>query len=114
GPIGCYDRGEATAGDRADAAAGVLHDLRLLIGIQPGRGADDEAPGLQCILPNVNVRLLGELVPEDGGPDKWQNGFARRRPSTRIAPEGCSAPSRPVDQYTMFCTGAWTNEKYGY
>ena len=66
GSIGCHDRGEATAGDRADAAAGVLHDLRLLIGIQPGRGADDEARRLQCMLPDVDFRLLGKQVAEDG------------------------------------------------
>src|SRR5262249_32835669 len=46
GSVGCHDRGETAARDRADAAAGVLHDLRLLIGVQPGGRADDEASRL--------------------------------------------------------------------
>ena len=66
GSIGRHDRGEATAGDRADAAASVLRDLRLLIGIQPGRSADDEARRLQRMLPDVDFRLLGKQVAEDG------------------------------------------------
>src|SRR5215471_17292008 len=56
-PIVCRNRSEATARDRADAAASVLHDLRLLIGIQPGRSADDKASRLQCMLPDVDWRL---------------------------------------------------------
>jgi hypothetical protein len=64
---------EAAAGDRADAAAGVLHDLRLLIGIQPGGRADDEARRLQRMLPDVDLGLLGKQVAEDvleGGLDE--------------------------------------------
>src|SRR5262249_55208067 len=40
GAIGCHDRGEAAARDRADGAVRVLDDLRLLIRIEPGRRAD--------------------------------------------------------------------------
>src|SRR5215469_4504976 len=47
--IGCRDRGEATAGDCADVAASVLGNLRLLVGVQPGRGTDDKASRLQCM-----------------------------------------------------------------
>jgi hypothetical protein len=47
--IGRYDRGKAAAGNRADAAtAGVLGDLRLLIGVQPGCRADHETTRLQA------------------------------------------------------------------
>ena len=45
--FGRDDRGEAAAGDRPDAASGILHDLGLLFGIQPSGGVDDEAAGLQ-------------------------------------------------------------------
>jgi hypothetical protein len=38
--IACCDRGEATAGHRADAAAGAIDDLCLLLGIQPSRSTD--------------------------------------------------------------------------
>src|SRR6185436_10180511 len=46
-------------------AAGVPGDLRLLIGIEPRGRADDEAAGLQRVLPDVDLRLLGEQRPED-------------------------------------------------
>jgi len=64
--VGCHDRREATTGDRTDAAARVLGDLRLLIGFQPGRSADDEATRLQCMLPDIDLRLLGRQLAEDG------------------------------------------------
>src|SRR5215472_7051633 len=64
--IGCRDRGEATTGDRADVAASVLGNLRLLVGVQPGRGTDDKASRLQCMLPDVDLRLLGEQLTENG------------------------------------------------
>jgi len=60
--VGCRDRREATTGDRTDAAARVRGDLRLLIGVQPGRSADDEASRLQCMLPDVDLRLLGKQL----------------------------------------------------
>jgi hypothetical protein len=61
------DRRKATAGDRSDAAAGVLHDLRLLIEIEPGRGVDDEASGLQRMLADVDLHLLGDNVAREPG-----------------------------------------------
>jgi len=54
------DGGEASAGDRLDGAPGVLHDLALLIGVEPGGGADDEARGFQGVLADVDLGLLGE------------------------------------------------------
>ena len=65
GSIGCHDRRKATPRDRADAGACVLGDLRLLIGIQPGRRADHEARGLERMLPDVDFRLLRKQVAED-------------------------------------------------
>ena len=65
GAIGCHDRSKATARDWANAAAGILDDLRLLIGIQPGRRADDETGRFQCMLPDVDFRLLREQGAED-------------------------------------------------
>lgn len=62
----CRNGGEGAAGDCADAAASVLDDLRLPVGIQPRRSADDEASGLQCMLPNVDLRPLGKQLAEDG------------------------------------------------
>ena len=46
-------------------AAGVFHDLRLLIGIQPGCRADHEARRLERMLTDVDLGLLGEQVAED-------------------------------------------------
>src|SRR6516165_7844626 len=44
-PIGCDNRGEATAGDRTDVGdACVRGKLSLLVSIQPGRSANDKAP----------------------------------------------------------------------
>src|SRR4051794_36110564 len=48
------DRGEAAARDRLDAAAGTLHDLSLLLSVQPGGRTDHETPGLQCVLANID------------------------------------------------------------
>src|SRR5262249_43563118 len=62
--IGCNDRREATARDRADLAARVLHDLRLLLRVQPCRCANDEAPGFQRMLPDIDFRLLGKRLAE--------------------------------------------------
>jgi hypothetical protein len=64
-PVGRDDRGEAPARQGTGVAAGVSGDLRLLIGIEPRGRADDEAPGLQRVLPDVDLRLLGEQRPED-------------------------------------------------
>src|SRR5262245_52099809 len=65
GSIGRDDRGEATTRYWADRAASILHDLGLLIGIQPSRGAYDQAPGLEGMLPDVDLCLLGKQIPED-------------------------------------------------
>src|SRR5713101_2083723 len=48
--VGRYDRGEAAARDRADLATRILHDLRLLMGVQPGRRVHDEGARLQGML----------------------------------------------------------------
>jgi hypothetical protein len=61
---GCRDGGEATDRDCADAAASVVDNLRLLLGVQPGRSADDKASRLQ--LADVGLRLLGEQFTENG------------------------------------------------
>jgi hypothetical protein len=46
-PIGCDDRSEATAGDRADVGdASVRGNFSLLVSIQPCRSANDKAPRL--------------------------------------------------------------------
>ena len=60
------DRGEATAGERADVATSVFSDLCQLIRIQPGGSADDEGSGLQSMLPDVDFGLLREQIAKDG------------------------------------------------
>ncbi len=60
------DGGEASAANWADTATGILHDLRLLIGIEPSRCAHDEARRLQCVLANVDFCLPGKQVAENG------------------------------------------------
>src|SRR6185437_12473354 len=58
----------ASAGDRADWAAGILHDPGLLIGGEPSGGVYDEAAGLQGVLADVDFGLLGEdVAPERPG-----------------------------------------------
>ena len=64
GAIRCNDRRKATTGDRANAATGVLDDLRLLIGIQPRGRADHEARRLQRMLPDIDLCLFGERAPK--------------------------------------------------
>src|SRR5688572_10622653 len=64
-PVRGHDRGETTAGYRANGPSGVLHDLGLLVGIQPGRRTHDEARGFQRVLPDVDLRLHGEQIPKD-------------------------------------------------
>ena len=50
------------AGDRSDAAAGIFHDLGLLVSIQPSRCVYDKAAGFERVLANIDLRLLGEPV----------------------------------------------------
>lgn len=58
---GRRDRGEAAAGNRPDSATRILHDLGLLIGIEPRRRADDKkASGFESVLTDVSFRLLRE------------------------------------------------------
>ena len=64
GAIGRDDRGKATARNRSNAPAGVLGDLCLLIGIQPGCRADHEARGFQSVLPDVDLSLFRKQVAE--------------------------------------------------
>ena len=48
------------AGDRADRASRIRHDLRLLIGIQPTGGVDDEAARFEGVIADADLGLLGE------------------------------------------------------
>jgi hypothetical protein len=59
--------GFPTTRRRILGAAGILLDLGLLFGIQSRGRANDEAPGLQGMLPNVGLSLLGKQIPEDRG-----------------------------------------------
>src|SRR4249919_3386137 len=58
------DRGEAAPGDRTDRAAGVLHDLRLLVGIEPGGRVHHEAARFQGVLADVDLHALREALAE--------------------------------------------------
>ncbi len=40
--------------------AGVGHDLRLLIGIQPAGGIDDEAARFECVIADADFGLFRE------------------------------------------------------
>lgn len=65
-PIRRDDRREATTRYRSDLAARVLHDLRLLVSIQPGSSANHKAPRLQCMLPHIDFRLLCKRIAKHG------------------------------------------------
>ena len=54
------DGGEAAAGYRPDGTTRILHDLGLLIGIEPRGRADHEAGGFESVLTDVGFRLLRE------------------------------------------------------
>lgn len=72
--IGCDDRGEATAGERADVdGASVRGNLSLLVSIQPGRSANDKAPGFQRMLLDGDFRPLANPSPnmEPGNIAEW-------------------------------------------
>src|SRR4249919_1123984 len=81
------DGREAAPGDRADRAAGVLHDLRLLVGIEPGGRIHHEATRFQGVLANVDLHALREALAEGrarvhGGVDLLavgHHGVARQR-----------------------------------
>ena len=60
-----HDRSEATARDRTYLAACIFDDLRLPVGVQPGRCVDDETPGLHRMLPDVDFHRLGKPLAED-------------------------------------------------
>jgi hypothetical protein len=52
--------GEAAAGYRPDGTTRIVHDLGLLIGIEPGCRTHHEASGFQGVLTDVGFRLLRE------------------------------------------------------
>src|SRR4249919_370371 len=58
------DGREAAPGDRADRATGVLHDLRLLVGIEPGGRIHHETARLQGVLADVDFHALREALAE--------------------------------------------------
>src|SRR5512142_2700691 len=99
------DRGEAAARDRPDVATGVLHYPGLLIGVQPGGGADDEAAGFQGVLADVDLDQLGEgLAPERAGIHRrvdllavGHQGVTGERVVMLPARERADAPDRAVD-----------------
>src|SRR3954452_18126688 len=51
---------EAATGNRPDSATRILHDLGLLIGIEPRRRIDDKAGSFEGVLADVDFRLLRE------------------------------------------------------
>jgi hypothetical protein len=57
---------KTATGNRADFAPRVLHDLRLLIGIQPSRRTNDEASRFERMLPNIDFGFLSEWGTEHG------------------------------------------------
>src|SRR5262245_5806613 len=57
--------GEAAAGYRPDGTTRILHDLGLLIGIEPRRRAHHKGCGFQGVLTDVGLRLLREDRTED-------------------------------------------------
>jgi hypothetical protein len=59
------DRGETATRDRSHRAAGVGHDLLLLLGIQPGGRSDHEDAGLERVIADLGLGLLREQVAED-------------------------------------------------
>ena len=60
--FGRDDCRETAAGDWSNAASGVLHDLRLLFGIQPRRCVDDETAGFKGVLADIDLCLLGKSI----------------------------------------------------
>ena len=58
--------GEASTGDWADRAAGVLRNEGLLIRVQPGGRVDDKAGRFQRVLPDVDFGLFGEKIAPEG------------------------------------------------
>ena len=53
-----HNGGEAAAGNRPDSATHILHDLGLLIVIEPRRRADYKASRFEGVLADINFRLL--------------------------------------------------------
>ena len=49
--------------DRADRPSRIRDDLRLLIGIEPTGGVDDEAARFERVIADADLRLLGEQWP---------------------------------------------------
>jgi hypothetical protein len=55
-----HDGGKTTAGNRPDRTTRILHDLGLLIGVEPRRSVNHEAGGFERVLADVDFRLLRE------------------------------------------------------